>query len=316
MLQGRQPIEVTVQFVYPRDYSPAAVATDSFALPSGSTFTTVVAGRDDIVSGRTTTGVVGGWDAQAEGLGGWSVDVHRTYEPLGRSLNGGDGSQDTGAQIGPVISTVAGNGDTDVLDSPSGIAVGADGALYIADTDHGKVWRRDPSTGTLERVGGGASPTPGRQPDDVGDGLSATSAVLGNPTALAFGPDGVLYIATKGGTLSEVASSRAPGRAGRVITTVAGTGVETYRGFDPDYYPTYSGDGGPATVATLSNPSGIAVAADGTLYIADGGNRRVRRVGTDGIITTLPERSPAVRTPMESSPTTRPFFNTPIWVSP
>lgn len=49
----------------------------------------------------------------------------------------------------------------------------------------------------------------------------------------------------------------------------------------------YSGDGGRAIAARLSSPGGAAVAADGTIYFADKDNYRVRRIGTDGIITTI-----------------------------
>ncbi len=60
------------------------------------------------------------------------------------------------------------------------------------------------------------------------------------------------------------------------ITTVAGTGA-----------PGSSGDGGPATRAALESPSGVTVDAAGNLYIIDGGNNRIRRVDTSGVITTI-----------------------------
>jgi len=60
------------------------------------------------------------------------------------------------------------------------------------------------------------------------------------------------------------------------ITTVAGTGV-----------PGYTGDGGPATLAALNEPAGLAVDDAGNLYIADAGNGAIRMVDTRGIITTV-----------------------------
>jgi|GEM_PF-2102815 len=61
----------------------------------------------------------------------------------------------------------------------------------------------------------------------------------------------------------------------RIITTVAGTGEAGF-----------SGDGGPATEAKINTPSGVAIGPDGSLYIGDGGNFRVRKVDRKGIITT------------------------------
>src|SRR5437763_477044 len=61
-----------------------------------------------------------------------------------------------------------------------------------------------------------------------------------------------------------------------VITTVAGTGV-----------PGYSGDGGAATSAALGYPRSVAVDQSGNIYIADVGNNRVRKVSTNGTITTV-----------------------------
>jgi len=106
-------------------------------------------------------------------------------------------------------------------------------------------------------------------PGGAGDGGPATQAELQMPRGLAFGPDGSFYIAEQGG--NRVRRVRPDG----TITTVAGTGA-----------PGFSGDGGPATQAELRHPFSVSVAADGTLYIADTDSHRIRRVGTDGIITT------------------------------
>ncbi len=60
------------------------------------------------------------------------------------------------------------------------------------------------------------------------------------------------------------------------VTTIAGNGLATF-----------SGDGGPAIAAALSGPAGVAVAADGTVYIADSGNLRIRRISPGGVISTI-----------------------------
>jgi len=106
-------------------------------------------------------------------------------------------------------------------------------------------------------------------PGSAGDGGPATQAQIHVPRGLAVGPDGSLYIAEQAG--SRVRRVQPDG----TITTVAGTGASGF-----------SGDGGPATQAELWYPFSVSVAADGTLYIADTGSHRIRRVGTDGIITT------------------------------
>src|SRR5439155_1692857 len=103
-----------------------------------------------------------------------------------------------------------------------------------------------------------------------GDGGPATQATLRNPRNVALAPDGSLYIVDR-----DNHCIRRMGPDG-IITTVAGNGTFGF-----------SGDGGPATQAALRFPQDVAVAPDGNLYIADTGNRRIRRVGPDGIITTV-----------------------------
>src|SRR5262249_18283971 len=103
-----------------------------------------------------------------------------------------------------------------------------------------------------------------------GDGGPATQANLLNPYGVAVGPDGSLYIADTGNDrIRKVWPSG-------VITTVAGIGE---KGF--------TGDDGPAISANITTPLMVAVGLDGSLYIADSNNNRIRRVGPDGIITTV-----------------------------
>ncbi|MGH3932895.1 MAG: hypothetical protein ACRDTF_23305, partial [Pseudonocardiaceae bacterium] len=102
------------------------------------------------------------------------------------------------------------------------------------------------------------------------DGGPATAADLRFPIGLAVGNDGSLYIAEGGNDrIRRVDPSG-------VITTVAGNGT---RGF--------SGDGGPAAQAQLFAPGQIHLDPQGSLYIADRGNNRIRQVDPSGVITTV-----------------------------
>jgi glucose/arabinose dehydrogenase len=112
------------------------------------------------------------------------------------------------------------------------------------------------------------------------------------PGPLALGPEGVLYIADD--RLNEVLARLPDGN----FQVVAGTGTAGF-----------SGDGGPAVRAELDRPSGLAVSDDGTLYIADTGNDRVRALQPDGTITTVAGdgQSPAAPpwTPTMGAPATQ-----------
>ena len=210
------------------------------------------------------------------GLGGWSLSVHHTYDRAGRKLYLGNGdTRRAEARGGGTITTLAGsahgfggdNGPAEhaLLANPLDVAVGLDGSIYIADNQNWRVRRVDPA-GTITTVVGTGTWGFG------GDGGPAAEAVIGGVQGISIGPDGSLYLSESGGYGERI---RRVGSDG-VITTIAGTGV---RGFD--------GDGGPATQARFDIPSGLAVGQDGSLYIADQGNQRIRRVGPDGIITTV-----------------------------
>jgi cellulose synthase/poly-beta-1,6-N-acetylglucosamine synthase-like glycosyltransferase/sugar lactone lactonase YvrE len=181
------------------------------------------------------------------------------------------------------IITVAGSGvagfDGDMkqatqsaLNAPNAVAVARNGDLYIADTANNRVRVVVQATGVIRTVAGDGIGGSGAL---IGDGGPATHAHLDHPTDVAIAPDGDLYIADMGHNRIRMVDAQSG-----IITTVAGDGLEAMRG-----------DGGLAVAASLSGPSGVALEPIGRhviIYIADYYNNRVRRVGLDGRISTVP----------------------------
>ncbi len=153
------------------------------------------------------------------------------------------------------------------LTFPSAVAVSDDGTLYIADTMNHRIRRVDPTTGVMTTVAGTG------QPRWTGDGGPARAAALNEPNAVALDEArGWLYIADQSNN-----RVRRVDLASGLIATVAGTGEAAY-----------NGDGQPATEASVAGPSGLAVGADGTLYIADTFNGRIRAIDPQtGVIRTV-----------------------------
>jgi uncharacterized protein (TIGR03437 family) len=184
-----------------------------------------------------------------------------------RLVTGGNGN----------ISTVAGNGaggftndgikaTTAELASPDGVAVDGSGNVYIADSQNSAIRKVTASTGVISTVAGS------EQPGYGGDGSGALFAFLLLPSSVVFDSSGNMYIADSGNNII------------RKVTQSTGN-ISTYAGnFNT---PGYTGDGGQASRAGLKSPVAIALDAAGNLYIADTSNNAVRKVATNGIITTV-----------------------------
>ncbi len=168
-----------------------------------------------------------------------------TFAGTGAAAFGGDG--------GPATSAT--------LRQPTAVAWLADGSVLVADYANHRIRRISPG-GQITTVAGTGSA------GYTGDGGPAASARLNWPLDVEPTADGGFLIADLGNKRVRRVSP-----AG-IITTVAGTGADGT-----------SGDGGPATSARLSAPTGIAVTTDGGFLVADAGTHRVRRVSPGGTIT-------------------------------
>lgn len=176
-----------------------------------------------------------------------------------------------------IITTFAGNGGGGYsgddgpataaqLGRPKSVAIDAAGDFYIADQDNHRIRKVDHITGVITTVVGDG--TQGYS----GDGGLATSAQLNQPWCVAVNAAGDLFIADRGNSCI-----RKVDHATGAITTVAGSGTVGYQG-----------DGGLATAARLSGPTGVALDAAGNLFIADMGNDCIRKVDcVTGMITII-----------------------------
>ena len=176
------------------------------------------------------------------------------------------------------ISTVAGNGTAGysgdgglataaMISSPGGVALDGAGNLYFADSNNDVIRRVDAVSGFISTVAG----MPGSK-GYAGNGALATSAKLSTPEGVALDGAGDLFIADTGNSaIREVSATTG------FISTVAGTGI-----------PGFNSDGILAVNAELNGPSSLSLGPDGSLYIADTTNQRIRMVtAATSMITTI-----------------------------
>ena len=190
---------------------------------------------------------------------------------------------------------------------PTDIVFDADGQLWIAAWHNSRIIRLDPSISTMDQISG----TGGRS--YAGDEGPAAMAVLDLPAGLELDADGNVYfvdqanqvirrIDAETGNITRVAGqcitnecpsgeapTQCPGGSGkwRCGTDMAACGLPCL--------PSFGGDGGPALEARFALPFGqsadpagrLALAPDGTIYLADSRNHRIRRITPDGMVETV-----------------------------
>lgn len=178
-----------------------------------------------------------------------------------------------------VITTVAGNGTGGYsgdngpavnaeINTPTGICADPAGNLYIADVGNQRIRKVDIS-GIITTYAGNGSKGYG------GDGGPATEASFYNAVRVAIDLSNNLLVADQSN--HRIRSISPSG----TITTIAGNGAGTPAN------GAFSGDGGPAASASLNNPTAVAVDGSGAIYIADQFNQRIRKIASNGIITTI-----------------------------
>jgi PKD repeat protein len=229
-VHGRQPVRIGVGYTYGAVYQAPSEHERSFGEYSGSA--TQNQARQEITLWQEWSDALGVWDARASGLGGWTLDVHHSYDPIGRVLFRGDGGERfvaagiAEAEISLIPQgTESSTGPSLPSCSPSAVAVDEEGLVYVSDTAGRKVYRIWPD-GKVELFAA------------FGEG-AVVEANLHNPHGLAVGPEGNVYLCdhydhciyrfTRDGKAAIIAGSM--GRKG------------------------FAGDGGPASKSLLKNPT-------------------------------------------------------------
>ena len=274
---GGYPVDGTLTYIYRGSYggAPPASIAPTFSRASavallGSVCDSTLPGcnpRLDVSAPFHTT--VHLWDARStDGLGGWTLSAHHTYDPVGRVLYMGDGTRRSVGEVGSVVRTVAGNGvegsggdggpgnQASILPATA-LAFGRDGTVFFAQQSccfavDNRIRKISPNgvISTLTATAGGAD--------------------------ITAGPDGTLYV-HGGGVVASVDPATG------AVELLAGGGTNfTGEGIRAKGEPGIPSD----SVARFFNISGLAAGPDGSVYVASYQTLLVRRIMPDGRVYT------------------------------
>ena len=167
-----------------------------------------------------------------------------------------------------MVTTLAGDGSTGFQDGssvgsrfadPFGIIMDREGALYVADAGQNNRIRKITPDGMVSTLAGGS--------EGFADG-QGSAAAFNTPSAIALDASGNLYVADTGNNGIRKVTPQG------VVNTIAGDGNAGYRD-------------GPGRDAQFNGPIGLAVDTDGSVYVADTYNDRIRKIASDGVVSTL-----------------------------
>nr|AYM54114.1 hypothetical protein [Chondromyces catenulatus] len=196
-VQGTQTLTVRISNIYKGNYILPRNVPPSFG---GFGDVTVIEDSPRPVLAYTTTWTkqLKAWQAVGESLGGFSLDVHHAYDPIGKVVHLGDGSRRSAEDAGRIVETIAGSGSDSesegipakdaYLSQPDDLVVAPDGSIFVTESGRHRVRKVAPD-GTISTVAGTG------QPGYSGDGGPAAGAALDTPLGLSLGPDGSLYVA-------------------------------------------------------------------------------------------------------------------------
>ena len=264
LLQTPIPAHVTVGFVYDSIYYAAGDFDQAFSQPGVET--TEIPARQEIILTKNNSLMI--HPSRSKGTKdfaeGWTISNHHHMNSQDLStLHKGDGT--TVSSNVRMIERFAGTGNLYPLGFPNKVAVDTEGNVYVALDFYGVIYKID-TNGILNNLTGlyqgwGFS----------GDGGPAVEARIEGCGGIAVDSNGNIYFSDIGNSCIRKID------ANGIINTIAG--IPGSSG--------YGGDNGPATQARLYSPKGVAVDDVGNLYIADSYNNCVRKIDTNGIITTI-----------------------------
>lgn len=348
VLQGMQVASIRIGYAYEGVYAEPADITRSFASVAGIPLSINRTTRREFTFWQEQGALVGSFDDKPLGFGGWTLSAVKTIEPTTGIVRGGAGGQRSGDLQRNMIDRFAGGGTSSGTGDfgfardakfllPWAVAVAPNGTVYISDSNAGTI-RHVATNGLIttfaSNVGNVTAMTVG--PDEAlyyasagkisrrSSSSGATVLAEGFAEAMAFGPDGSLYLGGSGirrlgadGALYDVTGSATPvvanpegraalstnvgaiaglavaddgtvyfSRSSRIFSIAPDGVIRRFAGKGVRFEP-YGGDGGPAVAATIDTPSAVAIGPDGSVYFADWGYSTIRRVFPNGIVKTI-----------------------------